>query len=151
MRRIMAEEQGIYEYNMYNDNTMHKVMKTLLDHGLELEKATDVISDLQNEGILFREVVKSSESNTNVVRYILNLSINAHEALNNVAELTGDSKTDSVSRAVILYNAIVDSYKSPIHRFLTTKPVIKFDYDGNGNEVELIINSKWNKNGSATS
>ena len=39
----------------FNDMTVHKVYRTLFDMGLERDKALDIVNDLQNKGILFRE------------------------------------------------------------------------------------------------
>jgi hypothetical protein len=45
----------------YDDKTLEKVTNVLRSHGLSSQLVTDLISDLQNAGILFRERRPSRE------------------------------------------------------------------------------------------
>lgn len=45
----------------HDENTLMKVHKALAANGLEGQDATDVIGDMQNEGILFRERASDEE------------------------------------------------------------------------------------------
>lgn len=44
---------------VHDDETMHKVYKALLDVEIPSEKASEVIREMQNAGILFREFQKT--------------------------------------------------------------------------------------------
>jgi hypothetical protein len=45
----------------FDEDTLLKVYKVLMDYGLTQTEAQDLIDDFQNEGILFRERVKNPE------------------------------------------------------------------------------------------
>lgn len=45
-------------HEFHDEGTLRKVYEALLKEGIFGQKATDVVSAIQNEGILFREPVK---------------------------------------------------------------------------------------------
>jgi hypothetical protein len=45
----------IKDITTHNDDTINKVIKIFLVHGLSIAEINDIIDDLQNVGILFRE------------------------------------------------------------------------------------------------
>lgn len=54
---IPEDREMIVEPSSYDDFTMQKVHDGLERAGLDLRQRTDAISEMQNEGILFRERV----------------------------------------------------------------------------------------------
>lgn len=56
----IEEQQSLYdiwtvEESRYNENTLFKVQKAFAVCGISLQQTVEVISQMQNEGILFRE------------------------------------------------------------------------------------------------
>jgi hypothetical protein len=54
---IDPEEQSEEDYEdlYYDEKTLEKVGRVLLNHGIDLERIPSVLSEMKNAGILFRE------------------------------------------------------------------------------------------------
>lgn len=51
----MAEERREYREKLRYDETMHKVFEALRENDIDDAKILDIITSMQNRGILFRE------------------------------------------------------------------------------------------------
>lgn len=52
---ISTEEKSDVIETTYDEETLRKVYEALLENGIFGQKATDIVSAIQNKGILFRE------------------------------------------------------------------------------------------------